>query len=147
MNHLLSLAFLILMLAPQNQKLPDEFHKLPEEVSAKATVIVAGTFVRGRGPCIFMADGIRRWPMESWFRIKKVHRGQVGGKNIYINSMMPSKKNEEAGLKLELDHDYLVLLRPNEESMKAIKAGAHVPAWDALQDDEIIAIVKLNSDR
>ena len=142
MNHLFSLAFLMLMFAPQNQRLPDEFHKLPEEASAKATVIVTGTFVRGRGPCIFMADGIRRWPLESWFRITKVYRGQVGGKNIYINSMIPAK-DEEADVKLELDHDYLVLLRPNEESMKAIKAGEHVPAWDALDDDEIIAIVKL----
>ena len=142
MNHLFYLALLLLMLAPQDQKLPDEFHKLPEEARAKATVILTGTFVRGRGPCIFMADGIRRWPMESWFRIKEVYRGQAGGKNIYITSMIPLK-NEEAGVKLELDHDYLVLLQPNEESMKAIKAGEHVPAWDALDDDEIIAIVKL----
>lgn len=32
---------------------------------------------------------------------------------------------------------------PNEESMKAIKAGEYVPAWDALYDEEIIAVVAL----
>jgi hypothetical protein len=44
---------------------------------------------------------------------------------------------------LEAGHDYLVLLQPNEESMKVIKAGEYVPAWDALQSDEILAIVEL----
>lgn len=80
--------------------------------------------------------------MESWFRIKKVHRGQVGGKYIYINSML-SPKNEKAEGDLEVDREYLVLLRPSEESMKAIKEGKYVSAWKSLYDEEIIAIVGL----
>jgi hypothetical protein len=43
---------------------------------------------------------------------------------------------------LEVGRDYLVLLHPNEESMKVIEAGEYVPDWDALSGEEIIAIVE-----
>ncbi|HKO96627.1 MAG TPA: hypothetical protein VJU86_06535 [Pyrinomonadaceae bacterium] len=142
MNHLFSMAFLLLILAPQDQKLPDAFHQIPEETRVKATVIVTGTYVRGRGPCMFMPDGSRRWPLQAWFRIKKVYRGEVGGKSIPIKSTL-SPKAEAASVKLEVEREYLVLLRPSEESMKAIKAGDHIPAWDAPDGEEIVAIVEL----
>lgn len=130
------------MLAPDSQNLPKAFHKLPEHVQAKATVIVTGTFVRGRGPCIFMADGSRRWPLESRFQITKVYRGQVGGKTVYISSSV-SPEIGKSSAALQNGIEYLVLLRPSEESMKAIKAGDYMPAWAALDGEEIVAIVKL----
>ncbi|HEY5883607.1 MAG TPA: hypothetical protein VIT88_02925 [Pyrinomonadaceae bacterium] len=142
MTYLTSLTLLLLMLAPVSQDLPPAFHKLPEQVQAKATLILTGTFVRGRGPCIFMADGSRRWPLESRFQITKVYRGQVGGKTIYISSSV----SPEIGISsaaLQNGMEYLVLLRPSEESMKAIKAGDYIPAWDALDGEEVVAIVKL----
>ena len=142
MNNLPTLTLLLLMLAPQEQNLPDAFHKLPEEVRAKATLVVTGTYGRGRGPCIFMADGIRRWPLEAWFRITKVYRGKVGGKSVYIKSML-SPEVGDVRAELKDGREYLVLLRPSKESMKAIKAGEYVPAWDALDDEEIVAIVEL----
>lgn len=142
MNHLFSVALVLSMLTPQSQKLPDAFYTLPEEVRAKATVIVTGTYAEGRSPCIFMPDGSRVWALEAWFQIKKVYRGRVGGKSIYIKRS-PSSKSEDASTELKAGREYLVLLRPSEESMKAIKAGEYVPAWDALHDDEIIAIVGL----
>ena len=142
MNYLVSIAMLLLMLAPQNQKLPDEFYQIPEHVRAKATIIVTGTFAQGRSPCIFMPDGRRVWALESRFNITKVYRGKVGGKSISINSaMLP--KTEYVSVKLEVGRDYLVLLRPSEESTKVIVAGEYVPVWDALQDEEIIATVEL----
>ena len=141
MNHLFSVALALLMLTPQNQKLPDAFYTLPEQVREKATIIVTGTYQQGRSPCIFMPDGSRVWALEAWFQIKKVYRGQVGGKSIYIERSTP--KAEAAGTDLEVGREYLVFLRPSEESMKAIKAGEYVPAWDALHDDEIIAVVGL----
>jgi len=140
MNHLFSVALVLLMLTPQNQKLPDAFYTLPEEVREKATVIVKGTYEQGRSPCIFMPDGSRIWALEAWFQIKKIYRGQVGGKSIYIKRSLPPK-TEDAGTDLEVGREYLVFLRPSEESMKAIRAGEYVPAWDALHDDEIIAVV------
>jgi hypothetical protein len=130
------------MLVPQNQNLPVAFHHLPEQIREKATVIVTGTYREGRSPCIFMPDGSRRWALESWFNVKRVYRGKVGGKTIYINSRVSSKIND-VSVKLEVGRDYLVLLRPNEESMKVIKAGEYVPVWDALDGEEIIAIVEL----
>src|SRR5689334_17679972 len=100
MSHLFSVALVLLMLTPQGQKLPDAFYKLPEEVRERATVIVEGTYGQGRSPCIFMPDGSRAWALEAWFQIKKVYRGQVGGKSIYIKRTSPM--TEVAGVKLEV---------------------------------------------
>ena len=141
MNHLFSMV-LLLMLVPQNQKLPEAFHQLPEEVREKATVIFTGTYSEGRGPCQFLPDGSRRWALEPYFNVKKVYLGKVGGKTIHINTRVSPKIND-VSVKLALGRDYLVLLRPNEESMKVIKAGEYVPVWDALEGEEIIAIVEL----
>ncbi|MBD0372402.1 MAG: hypothetical protein ICV60_16280 [Pyrinomonadaceae bacterium] len=143
MNYLISIATLLLILAPQNQKLPNEFYQIPEDVRAKATVVITGTYAQGRGPCILRPDGIRMWALESWFNITKVYQGKAGGKSISINNaMLP--KSEYVRAKLETGRDYLVLLRPSAESMKIIKKGEYVPVWDALSDEEIIAIVELN---
>jgi len=56
---------------------------------------------------------------------------------------MLSPKVGDVRAELKDGREYLVLLRPSEESMKAIKAGEYVPAWDALDDEEIVAIVEL----
>jgi len=141
MSHLLSVA-LLLILVPQNQKLPDAFHQLPGEVREKATVIFTGTYGEGRGSCQFLPDGTRRWALEPYFNVKRIYRGKVGGKTIHINTRVSPKINE-VSVKLTVGRDYLILLRPNEASMKVIKAGEYVPVWDALRGEEIIAIVKL----
>jgi hypothetical protein len=142
MNYLISVAALLVFLVPQDQKLPDEFYQIPEHVRAQATVIVTGTYARGRSPCIFRPDGSRVWALESRFQVTKVYQGKVGGKSIYFNSaMLP--KTEYVSAKLEVGRNYLVILRPNAESMKIIKAGEYIPVWDALSDEEIIAIVEL----
>jgi hypothetical protein len=141
MTHLLPVV-LLLILVPQNQKLPHAFQQLPQEVRDKATVIFTGTYGEGRSPCIFRNDGTRIWALEPYFNVKRVYRGEVGGKTILINSRVSPKTND-ASVKLELGRKYLVLLRPNEESMKVIKAGDYVPVWDAPQGEEILAIVKL----
>lgn len=141
MNHLISLV-LLLILVPQNQNLPAAFHQLPEEIREKATVIFTGTYGEGRGPCMFLSDGTRRWALEPWFNVKRVYRGEVGGKAVHINSRVSPKIND-VSVNLKVGRDYLVLLRPNEQSMKVIKAGDYVPVWDALHGEEIIAIVEL----
>jgi hypothetical protein len=141
MNHLFAMV-LLLLLVPQNQNLPHAFHQLPEVAREKATVIFTGTYGEGRSPCIFRGDGTRIWALEPYFTVKRVYRGEVGGKTILINSRVSPKIND-VSVKLELGRDYLVLLRPSEESMKVIKAGEYVPVWDAPHGDEIIAIVKI----
>jgi hypothetical protein len=141
MSHLFSLPLVLLLFAPQGQNWPAAFQKLPEDVRAKATLVFTSTYGQGRGPHLLMPDGTRRWLLDSWFQIKKVYRGQAGGKYIYVNSAVSRKT--DAGVKLEVGREYLVLLRPSEKSMKAIKAGKYVSAWDALDNDEIIAIVEL----
>ena len=139
MNHLLSIVLLVL-LVPQNQQLPDVFFQLPEEMRENATIIFTGTYGLGRSPCIYLGDGTRVWALEPWFNVKRVYRGKVGGKSIQISSSVSPKIND-VSVKLEVGRDYLVLLRPNEKSMKLILSGHHVPFWDALDGPEIIAIV------
>ena len=56
---------------------------------------------------------------------------------------MLSPEAGDVRAELKDGREYLVLLRPSEESMKPIKAGEYVPAWDALDDEEIVAIVEL----
>ena len=142
MNYLFSLA-LLAMLVPPNQKLPGEFYRLPESIREKATLIVSGTYGQGRTPCMFMPDGSRRWGIDSWFSIKRVYRGEVSGRLVRINSMMLPRTGHVSE-DLEQGHKYLVLLRPAEETMKRIKTG-EANYWDALHDEEIIAIVELKS--
>ena len=77
--------------------------------------------------------------MEAFISITKVYRGEVGGKTISLNW----HDLREMGGKLTRGHMYLVLLRPNARSMKPIRAGEHVPFWDALDKTEIIAVVEL----
>lgn len=138
---MLYLLFILLLLAPQNQQLPDAFYKLPEEVREQATIIVTGSYVQGRGPCIFMADGSRRWALESWFNVAKVYRGKIEGKSIHISSRLT--KTEHVSVKLEVGKQYLVLLRPGDESVEAGKGRRSVPSLDVLGDEEIIAILEL----
>jgi hypothetical protein len=133
---------LLLVLVPQNQKLPHAFDQLPQEVREKATVIFTGTYGEGRGFCQFLPDGTRRWALEPYFNVERVYLGKVGGKTIHINSRVSPKIND-VSVKLEPGRDYLVLLRPNEESMEVIAAGDYVPVWDAPRGEEIVAIVKL----
>lgn len=142
MNYLLSMAMLLLTLAPQQQNLPDEFYRIPEQLRERATIIVSGKYAEGRTPCIFMPDGSREWLIDSWFHIKRVYRGEVGSKSVRINrAMLP--KSGYVSEKLEREHDYLVLLRPRSKLMKAIKTGEGISFWEALHDEEIIAIVEL----
>ena len=140
MTHLAAIAMLLTLLAPQKQNLPAAFYELPEEVRTQATLIVSGTYGEGRTPCIFMADGIRAWSMEASIQIKKVYRGQAGGKFIYLDWF----NLRERGVKVMRVHTYLVLLRPNPRSMEAIRKGEHVLFWDALDDEEILAVVELH---
>ena len=141
MNHLFAMV-LLLMLVPQNQNLPDAFHQLPEQVREKATVIFMGTYREGISPCMYLGDGTRVRALEPFFNVKKVYQGKVVGKHVGINSRVSPKLNDMS-VKLEVGRDYLVLLRPNEKSMKVIEAGEYVPVWDTPSGEEILAIVKL----
>jgi|SRR6185503_16010678 len=139
MTQLLGIALLLTLLAPQQQNLPDAYYELPEQVRERATLIVTGTYGEGRSPCIFMPDGTRVWYLISSIQITKVYRGETrSGKFIYLN-----KSSLPEGVQLTRDHKYLLLLRPSEESMNAIREGKYVPVWDALHDEEILAIVEL----
>jgi hypothetical protein len=44
--------------------------------------------------------------------------------------------------RLEPGRQYLVLLRPDEEKLKKIKSREGTTFWDAVHDEEILAIVE-----
>ena len=141
MTHLLSIAMLLTLLAPQQQNLPDAYYELPEQVRKQATLIVKGIYAEGRSPCIFMPDGTRRWTLESFVQVKKVYRGEVRSKFLYLNRNALVETKAER-MKLTRGQTYLILLRLSAESWKVIQ-GEYVPGWDALSDEEILAIVEL----
>ena len=139
MYQLFSMAVLITMLSPQKPNLPGEFYQLPESVREQATLIVSGTYGRGRTPCILRSDGTRVWGLDSWITVKRVYRGRVGSRSLSIKARLSPAPyvSEELALKRE----YLVLLRPGAEKLKKIQTKEGITFWDAIQDDEIIAIV------
>ena len=141
MHQLFPMAVLLTMLSPQNQNLPSEFYQLPEPIRESATVIVSGTYGEGRTPCILRADGTRVWGLDSWINVKRVYRGKVGNKSINI-SRRGVPVSEYVSKPLEQGHEYLVLLRPGEEKLKKIKSRDGTSFFDALHDDEILAIVE-----
>ena len=141
MHQLFPMAVLLTMLSPENQKMPGEFYQLPESIRESATVIVSGTYGQGRTPCIFRPDGTRVWGLDSWISIKRVYRGKVGSKSINI-SRLGVPISEYVSKSLEQGHEYLVLLRPGEQKLKKIKSREGTSFFDALHDEEILAIVE-----
>ena len=143
MKYLLSAAMLLMTLAPRDQKLPVEFQRIPEQLRQRATIIVAGTYGEGRTPCLWMPDGSREWLIDPWFEVRRVYRGEVGSNLIRINTAMLPANGYFRG-ELKRGRTYLVLLRPDEDNMKSVK-GEGLSFWDALSEEEIIAIVELRT--
>ena len=142
MKPMLSIALLWLMLAPQNQNWPEEYYRIPEQLRDRATVVVAGTFGQGRTPCIWRPDGTRVWGLDSWFKVQQVYRGRVRTKFIRVNTaMLPT--SEYVPAHFEREHNYLVLLRPDAEELKALGTIEGVSFWDSLREEEIVAVVEL----
>lgn len=141
MNHLLWIVPFILMHQGVNQKFPPEFYQIPEQIREQATVVVSATYWRGRTPCMWRPDGTRVWAIDSSFHIKRLYRGEVRTKFFGINAaMLPASRYVEK--QLEVKNQYLVLLQPNPDKMKALKKGDGIYFWNSLRDDEILAIVE-----
>ena len=142
MKPILSIALLWLTLSPPIQNWPEEYYRIPEQLRDSATVVVAGTFGQGRTPCMYMPDGTRVWFIDSWFKVQEVYRGEVRSQFIRVNTaMLP--ESEYVPAKLEWDHNYLVLLRPDHLALKALKTKEGISFQDSLSREEIVAIVEL----
>src|SRR5438876_10966424 len=109
MNQLFWMVPMLLVLQPHNQKLPDEFYRIPEQIREQATIVVSATFAQGRTPCILRSDGTRAWAIDSLFHIQQIYRGKVGSRFIRISaSMLP--KSRYVAKRLEVKRKYLVLV-------------------------------------
>ncbi len=115
---------------------------LPASVRDRATVIIAGELTQGRSACIPTDTmGSHRWYRETSLEVQDVLRGKVAARYLQINeAMLPKSKYVRRNL---IDGEtYLVLLRPNAESMKIIEDREGIFNYrSAMSGDEIVAIV------
>ena len=110
------------------------------EVPPPATVVVSGTFWSGRGPCEVLPDGSRRWARLQGFTIRKVHRGSVRTASIGVQAEVVRSAEGEGAL-VE-GREYVLFLRPSEDSLKALgRPGPH-RFRDALAPTEVLSIVE-----
>jgi hypothetical protein len=104
-----------------------------------ATVVVSATFWSGRGPCELLPDGSRRWALLQGFTIRKVHRGSVRSASIGVEPDVV--RSVEAEGPLVEGREYVLFLRPSEDSLKALgRPGPH-RFHDALAAEEVLSIV------
>jgi hypothetical protein len=141
MKNLFLISMIIAQSLPQNQNLPDAFYQIPEPVRETATVVVLGTYAQGRTPCMFLPDGSRVWGLDSGFNIKRAYRGKVSSRFIRVNTAMLPKTRYVSN-SLKRGQEYVVLLRPGKEKMEQIGTKEGVGFWDALSDEDVIAIVE-----
>jgi hypothetical protein len=108
-------------------------------VPPPATVVVSGTFWSGRGACELLPDGSRRWERLQGFTVRKVHRGTVRTASIGVRlDAIWSMVSDEP---LVEGREYVLFLRPSEESLKALRRPGSHRSRDALAADEVLAIV------
>jgi hypothetical protein len=122
--------------------LPQAFSRLPADVKARATVVVAGAFRIDRGPCEWLPDGSRRWPLLKGFSVGTVYRGKVRTK--YIGVEIPRRAGSSGDdLTLVEGREYVLLLRPSKKSLGTLaRRDGGMNHQDALTKDEIVAIVE-----
>src|SRR5688572_29980156 len=95
-----------------------------------ATVVVSGTFWEGRGPCELLPDGTRRWARLQGFTIRKVHRGTV--RSVSIGVQPEAVRSMGAAGELVEGREYVLFLRPSEDSLKALRRPGGHRTRDAL---------------
>jgi hypothetical protein len=69
---------------------------------AQAPVALKATYTVGRGPCQWLPDGSRRWPLRGSWAVDTVYRGTVGADSIGL----------DAAAVLENGAQYHLFLRP-----------------------------------
>jgi hypothetical protein len=135
-------ALLAVMTLETATPLPEGFARVPAEVRVRATVVVMGTFTSGRGPCEFLPDGSRRWPLLRGFETGAVYRGTVRADYIGVVDPVATGPAGEA-IPLVEGASYLLLLRPSERSSRMLDepTGSRNPR-DALPAEDVVAIVE-----
>jgi hypothetical protein len=120
--------------------LPEAFWRLPAEVRTKATVVVSGTYTAGRGPCEWLPNGSHRWPLLEGFTLTTVYRGQASAGYIGIEN--PGRLGTWGDkLTLVKGREYLLLLRPSQESRKMLRKSERGQR-DVLPQDELLEVVE-----
>src|SRR5213075_1113643 len=121
----------------------EELSRVPAKTRDEATVVVAGTFETGRGPCELLPNGTRRWALLRGFRITARYKGEVRADYVGIDPAVFTKQSE-GDEPLAADGSYLLLLKPTEKSLAVLRTGEG--SWyhgNALEPSEVLAIVRI----
>jgi hypothetical protein len=145
MDNFYSTAMLLLMLLPQQAKLPAEFYRIPQKVRTSATVVFSGVYERELSPHIPRGNtGVYARYILTGFTVENIYRGRIGSDYIGINSAMLPKTGYVCRECLVPGHHYLVLLKPSAESLKIIRTGEGRHYYlNALDGEEIVAFIEL----
>lgn len=122
---------------------PIEYQSIPQKTRSQATVIFAGTYFTSTGAHQKLPDGTIRWRVTSGFRVLTDYSGNIANERIEIS---PFLKKEDPWIATELEEGklYLVLLKPQAESMEVIKdkdkSFSHL---NLVSEAHILAIVQI----
>ena len=122
---------------------PSEYQSIPEEVRNQASVTFVGTYFTTTTDHQQLPDGSMRWRIISGFRVMADYSGIIKNERIEIT---PHLKVANPWIDDELEESglYLVLLKPQPESLKIIKdkhkSFSHL---NLVTESDILAIRKI----
>lgn len=122
---------------------PIEYQSIPQETRSQATVIFVGIYFTATGTHQQLPDGTIRWRVTSGFRVLTDYSGNIANERIEISSFL-KKENPWIATELEEGEMYLVLLKPQAESMETVKdkdkSFSHL---NLVPEADILAIVQI----
>ena len=127
---------------------PSEYQTIPEKIRNGATVVFTGIYFTANGPRQKLPDGTVRWRMIAGFRLLDDFSGNIANEVVEIEPFgKPMKvKNEWVKTRLQEGESYLVLLKPQPESMAVIgdkeKKFSHL---NLVTRQEVLAVVKITA--
>ncbi len=122
---------------------PSEYQSIPAEIRNQATVTFVGTYFITTSSHQQLPDGSMRWRIISGFRVMADYSGIIKSERIEIT---PRFKVANPWIEEELEEGelYLVLLKPQPESLKIIKdKNKSFSHLNLVTESDILAIRKI----
>jgi hypothetical protein len=126
--------------------LPEAFLRLPADIRDKATLVLSGKYEVGRGPDEPLPNGGHRWARLQGFTVATVYRGSLRAEYVGLEFAYPPNTWAD-GLSLVPGRDYLLVLRPSDESWKVLRTPGRTHDYrDVLSKAEVLALVALREE-
>jgi hypothetical protein len=141
-------AFALLMFSMSSQPaLPREFNQIDEKHRQAATVIFTGIYQEDKSPHIPRGQSQMVRYLLFGFQIEQVYRGEVKADYVGIaGKQLPTRIFAKQAL--IKGQRYLVLLKPQEDSLKILQTGeGNHYYFNRLDDDEILAVKEVENSK